>query len=313
MISELLSPFAQDVLDGLGSPRKTLPCSWLYDDLGSALFEAITLLPEYGLTRADAALLRGAATEIIHLSGDPRNIIELGSGTGTKTRHVLQAAAKQSPVDYRPVDVSPKALRECAAALGDIDRVRVQPVTADYLPGIESARRGRPGRTLVLFLGSTIGNFSPDEAVGFLRNVRERLNPGDTLLVGADLRKPREQLLRAYDDPLGVTAAFNLNLLARINRELGGKFEIRAFEHEARFDEQASRVEMHLRSRFAQSVYIAATDTTAHFREGETIWTESSYKFRREDICGIGTRAGWTAVRQWTDNQWGFAETLFRA
>lgn len=312
LVSELLTPFAQDVLDGLSCrPQKTLPCSWLYDDLGSALFETITLLPEYGLTRADSSLLRTASREIVELSGTPENIIELGSGTGSKTRHILDAAASVAPVRYFPIDVSPKALADCAAALSGIRGVFVEPVQASYLEGIERARSH--GRTLILFLGSTIGNFKPAEAVDFLREVHRRTNPGDTLLIGADLLKPLDKLLSAYDDPLGVTAAFNLNLLARVNRELGGDFDLRNFAHEARFNEQESRIEMHLRSRAPQSVHIAAADMTANFEAGETIWTESSYKFRREAICEIGQWAGWTPVRQWTDRDWGFAETLFRA
>jgi L-histidine Nalpha-methyltransferase len=314
MVSESLMPFAQDVMDGLTrSPQKTLPCSWLYDDLGSVLFEAITLLPEYGLTRADAALLRGAAQEIVEKAGVPERVIELGSGTGSKTRHILEAVTRLAPVTYVPVDVSAKALNDCAAALGGIDGVSVQPMQAQYLDGIAHARQRRDGRTLILFLGSTIGNFAPDSAVDFLRGVRLRVNSGDTLLVGADLLKPREKLLLAYDDPMGVTAAFNLNLLARINRELGGEFQLKSFAHEARFDERTSRIEMHLRSRVAQTVHIAAPHVMASFREGETIWTESSYKFRREEIRSIGEEAGWTTVRQWVDNDWGFAETLFRA
>lgn len=313
MVSELLSPFAQDVAEGLmAGPQKTLPSSWLYDELGSALFEAITLLPEYGLTRADAALLRGAAPDIVRLSGHPGCVIELGSGSGTKTRFILDAASRDSAIDYLPIDISRKALQDCSAALGSIDRVRVEPIEEQYLEGVQRARRGRRGPALVLFLGSTIGNFSPDEAVEFLRSVRQQLFPGDSLLLGADLVKPVQQLLDAYDDPAGVTAAFNLNLLGRINRELGGEFRLREFVHEARFDETASRVEMHLRSRIAQKVRIGALDLTIPFEEGETIWTESSYKFRREDIRGIAEKAGWTTVRQWADEAWGFAETLFR-
>jgi L-histidine N-alpha-methyltransferase len=319
LIAELLSPFAQDVAEGLtGTPQKTLPSSWLYDDVGSALFETITLLPEYGLTRADAALLRGAAPEIIRLAGEPDSIIELGSGTGTKTRYILEAASdrigsQDRTIDYLPIDISGAALRQCAGVLSSIAGVHIEPVEARYLEGIERARHKRGGRALVLFLGSTIGNFSSDEAVHFLRSVRQRMNARDSLLLGADLVKPRQRLLLAYDDPLGVTAAFNLNLLARINRELGGEFRITSFAHEARFNEGLSRVEMHLRSRVAQKVGIAALGLSVSFKEGETIFTESSHKFRREDICAIGEQAGWKTVRQWVDNGWGFAETLFTA
>jgi dimethylhistidine N-methyltransferase len=291
-----------------------LPSSWLYDDVGSALFEVITLLPEYGLTRADAKLLRSAASEIIRLSGRPAQVIELGSGTGTKTRHILEAAAAAaSNVDYLPIDISGAALQSCAAALQSIPGVQIEPIEARYLEGIERARCGHHGRALVLFLGSTIGNFTSVEAIDFLRGVRQRVRDGDSLLLGADLVKPRQRLLLAYDDPLGVTAAFNLNLLARINRELGGEFQLNTFAHEARFDERLSRIEMHLRSRIAQKVRIAALGLHVSFHEGETIFTESSHKFRREDICAIGEKAGWKTVRQWIDSDWGFAETLFVA
>jgi dimethylhistidine N-methyltransferase len=277
------------------------------------LFEVITLLPEYGLTRADAKLLRSAASEIIRLAGRPAQVIELGSGTGTKTRHILEAAAASSNVEYLPIDISGAALQNCAAALQSIPGVQIEPIEARYLDGIERARHGHLGRALVLFLGSTIGNFAPDEAVDFLSGVRRQLSKGDSLLLGADLLKPRDRLLLAYDDPLGVTAAFNLNLLARINRELGGEFELGAFAHEARFNERLCRIEMHLRSRVAQKVRIAALGLNLSFQENETIFTESSYKFRREDICSIGEKAGWKTVRQWTDSDWGFAETLFVA
>ena len=314
MIAELLSPFAQDVAEGLmETPQKTLPSSWLYDDVGSSLFETITLLPEYGLTRADAALLRGAADEIIQVAGEPDSIIELGSGSGTKTRYILEAAARNREIDYLPIDISGAALQGCVSALRSLAGVNIEPIEAQYLEGVERARRGQRGRALVLFLGSTIGNFSSMEAVDFLRSIRQRMNAGDSLLLGADLVKPREQLLQAYDDPLGVTAAFNLNLLARINRELGGEFDLANFAHEARFNERLSRIEMHLRSRITQRVRIAALGLSVTFEKGETIFTESSHKFRREDICAVGEQAGWTVVRQWVDTSWGFAETLFTA
>jgi L-histidine N-alpha-methyltransferase len=199
------------------------------------------------------------------------------------------------------------------ATLRSLPGVNIEPLQSQYLEGVESARQRTQGRALVLFLGSTIGNFSTEEAVSFLRSVRQRLHDGDSLLLGADLVKPRERLLPAYDDPTGVTAAFNLNLLARINRELGGEFNLHRFAHEARYNESLSRVEMHLRSRVPQRVRIAALHAAVTFQENETIFTESSHKFRREDICAIGEQAGWKTVRQWADCDWGFAETLFTA
>ena len=310
------SAFARDVSEGLmDGTRKTLPSSWLYDEVGSALFEVITLLPEYGLTRADAALLRDAAPEIVRLAGEPERVIELGSGSGTKTRYILEAAAAEQDITYLPIDISGAALSACSSLLGKLPGVSAQPLEATYLDGIEYSLRGRDAdeRALILFLGSTIGNFTPREAEDFLDAVREKLRPGDSLLLGADLVKPREQLLRAYDDALGVTAAFNLNLLGRINRELGGEFVLSRFAHEARFDERHSRIEMHIRSLTRQRVWIGALDRAVEFEDGETIWTESSHKFRPKEIAAIGERVGWEMKRQWLDPDWGFSETLFSA
>ena len=312
-LTQVNPAFAQDVAEGLSRiPQKTLPASWLYDEVGSALFEVITVLPEYGLTRADGALLRNAADEIVGAAGQPGTVIELGSGTGTKTRHVLKAAGG---VDYLPIDISRVALENCVAALRDIEGVRIEPIEATYLDGIDMAlanrHSGRPA--LILFLGSTIGNFTRSEATLFLQRIRQRVKPGDSLLVGADLVKPRTILIPAYDDPLGVTAAFNLNLLARINRELEGEFDLAQFAHEARYNERQSRIEMHLRSRIAQEVRIGALELTVAFASGETIWTESSHKFRAEEIRRMGEDAGWQCADQWLDREWGFAETLFTA
>ncbi|HKD08706.1 MAG TPA: L-histidine N(alpha)-methyltransferase [Bryobacteraceae bacterium] len=312
--SESVDPrFAQDVADGLMRPRKTLPASWLYDEVGSALFEVITVLPEYGLTRADDALLRRYAKDIIAAAGEPELIVELGSGTGTKTRHVLEAAAQWKRVDYLPIDISSSALGNCESALRSLERVSVNPIEDSYLPGLERAfaRRRSGARVLALFLGSTIGNFTRSGATDLLRCIRGLAASGDCLLLGTDLVKPRHRLIEAYDDPLGVTASFNLNLLARINRELGGEFELSTFAHVARYNEREARVEMHLRSRIAQEVEIEALDLTVAFRRGETIWTESSHKFRPDDVGRMAGQAGWTTRHRWIDGDWGFAETLF--
>jgi dimethylhistidine N-methyltransferase len=305
--------FAQDVSEGLTRPRKTLPASWLYDEVGSALFEVITVLPEYGLTRADDGLLRRYAKDIVVAAGQPELIVELGSGSGTKTRHVLEAAARWKRVEYLPIDISSAALGSCESSLRALEQVSVDPIEASYLPGLERAfaRRREGARVLVLFLGSTIGNFTRAEATDLLCFIRALAASGDCLLLGTDLVKPRARLIEAYDDPLGVTASFNLNLLARINRELGGGFELSTFAHAARYNDRASRVEMHLRSRVAQEVEIEALDLTVTFRRGETIWTESSHKFREDDVERMGEGAGWTSERRWVDNDWGFAETLF--
>jgi L-histidine N-alpha-methyltransferase len=311
--------FAADVMAGLLGPgRKTLPSQYLYDDVGSALFEVITLLPEYGLTRADSRLLARHAGEMIE--GLPRNLLiaELGSGSGTKTRHVLEAALNRpaaGALRYFPIDISSAALQQCRRALEMIPGVEIRPVEARYLDGLaETVRRRHRGQTiLLLFLGSTIGNFTPHEARVFLRQIRCALQPGDALLLGADLVKPTVQMLEAYDDPIGVTAAFNLNLLARINRELGGEFAPSTFRHEARWNERWSRIEMHLRSRFAQQVRIADLDCAIEFRGRETIFTESSHKFRPDQITSMAERAGFECRRQWIDREWPFAESLLIA
>jgi L-histidine Nalpha-methyltransferase len=306
--------FAQAVAEGLTQRgQKAIPPSWLYDEVGSALFEVITVLPEYGVTRAEAALLSNASDEIVRASSRPTAIIELGSGTGTKTRQILRAAARYNQVHYVPIDISPAALDTCSRALSGLDNVHIEPLAASYLDGVDYAMASRhPGRpVLLLFLGSTIGNFTRTEAVSFLTRISKRMQPGDYLLLGADLVKSRARLISAYDDPIGVTAAFNLNLLARINRELEGHFDVAQFVHEARYDEREARVEMHLASRLPQSVRIDALDLNIRFAAGETIWTESSHKFRAEEITRMGQRSGWNCIRQWVDGEWGFAETLF--
>jgi L-histidine Nalpha-methyltransferase len=310
------SELAQDVLTGLArAGQKELPSRWLYDELGSVLFEAITLLPEYGLTRADARLLRTCAPAVAEYMPGDVAIVELGSGTGTKTRWILEAFARRRPVDYYPIDVSATALAQCRAALESIDGLRIIESNTEYLHGLDRATAQRaPGQKfLVLFLGSTIGNFDYYAAREFMREIRTRLAPGDALLLGADLVKPLPQMLTAYDDPMGVTAAFDLNLLSRINRELDADFDLRQFAHQAIFNHEESRIEMHLRSRIAQKVNIRAIDREIAFHAGETIWTEGSYKFRREEMIDVAFNAGFEVRSQWVDSEWPFAETLMLA
>jgi dimethylhistidine N-methyltransferase len=307
--------FASDVLAGLARPaQKELPSRWLYDELGSVLFDAITLLPEYGLSRADARLLEHHSASIAAAVPGNVAIVELGSGSGSKTRWVLEAFAKRQPVDYFPIDISAKALARCVADLESIPGVRIVELHSTYLDGLtRAAARRAPGqRLLVLFLGSTIGNFDSVSARSFLRQVRDRLSSGDALLLGVDLVKPLPQMLQAYDDPMGVTAAFNLNVLSRINRELGGDFDLRQFAHQARFNHEESRIEMHLRARRRQVFNVRAIDREIRFAAGETIWTEGSYKFRRSEIIDMASAIGFEARAQWVDPEWAFAETLFR-
>jgi dimethylhistidine N-methyltransferase len=308
------SEFARDVWAGLGRDgQKTLPCRYLYDSVGSALFEAITNLPEYGLTRADARILHKHAGTLFDRLPGPLLVAELGSGTGAKTSAILQRLRLRQAVTYYPIDVSGAALASCAQCLGPL--AEVVPVESSYLEGLRVvAARRAPGETLlVLFLGSTIGNFEPAAALDFLDSVRLCLMNGDALLLGTDLVKPVEQLLAAYDDPAGVTAAFNLNLLGRVNRELGGDFNLRRFTHLARYRQHEQRIEMYLRSRVPQCVRIPAAGLTVGFAAGETIWTESSYKFRPDQISGKAAAAGFRLVDQWIDAEWPFAENLLVA
>ncbi len=309
--------FAEHVLAGLSHPtQKWLSAQYFYDDVGSSLFEAITALPEYGLTRADARLIREHASRMLGTSQAPLRIIELGSGSGLKTRWLLEAAVGTlGAVRYTPIDVSAFALELCRGTLGSVPGVEISLEQASYLPGLRRALLDRRDgeRVLLLFLGSTIGNFPLPDARQFLMEVRNLLRPEDSLLLGADLVKPVPRLIEAYDDPIGVTAAFNKNLLARINRELGGRFDLRAFAHEARFNAAESRVEMHLRSLRSQFVPITALKRSFSFLAGETIWTESSMKFTAQGIRDLAVSAGFQCAAQWIDDEWLFAESLLAA
>ncbi len=308
--------FAADVREGLSlAHQKELPSKYLYDDVGSALFEVISVLPEYGLTRADERVLRRYSDEIVDRLPRPVTVAELGSGSGKKTRYILQALAERQHTAYHPIEISSTALAMCERELGDMECVSVVGLEREYLDGLlEVAARRQEGESLfVLFLGSTIGNFDREAGTRFLKQVRRVLRPGDALLLGTDLEKPIPQLIDAYDDPLGVTAAFNLNLLARINRELDGEFDLRQFEHEARFNPGARSVEMHLRSRREQTVSVRRANLSVHFREGETIWTESSHKYSRHDVLRTAMAAGFRCEAQWLDQEWPFAESLLIA
>jgi len=308
--------FATDVRVGLTKPgQKELPSKYLYDSVGSALFEVISVLPEYGLTRADERLLRRHSEDIVARLAPPITVAELGSGSGKKTRWMLEALSRHQHISYCPIEISRAALTMCERELGDIDSVSIVGFEREYLDGLlEAAARRQAGeQLLVLFLGSTIGNFEHPADVTFLRKMRGILCPGDALLLGTDLTKPMRQLLDAYDDPLGVTAAFNLNLLARINRELDADFVLDQFEHVARFNEDVGSVEMHLRSRNKQVVSMPAASLTVTFAEGETIWTESSHKYSAAEVFRIAEKAGFRCDAQWIDEEWPFAENLLIA
>jgi dimethylhistidine N-methyltransferase len=314
--TDTLLEFAVAVSKSLGKvSQRELPSMYLYDELGTALFEAITLLPEYGLTRAELRLLRRHAGAIVEHLPPPVAVVELGSGSGRKTRWILEALADREPVAYFPIDISAAALIKCHQELGNLGAVSMVGLERSYLEGLQevAARRGPDQTLLVLFLGSSIGNFDPPAAENFLREIRRHLKPGDALLLGTDLEKSIRDMLLAYDDPTGVTVAFNLNLLARINRELGGDFILRHFEHEVRYQDRHRRIEMHLRSTRKQTVSIRAADFSCTLREGETIWTEACHKFRVEEIPGIARRTGFLCEAQWIDTDWAFAENLLIA
>jgi L-histidine Nalpha-methyltransferase len=315
MIADSARDFAADIRSGLLMPgQKELPSKYLYDSLGSKLFEAITELPEYGLTRADERLLRAHAHEIVRRIPGDVVVCELGSGSGTKTRWILEAISRRRRTYYFPIEISRAALAVCRRELADIDAIGIVGLEREYLDGLleVAARRSEGQRILLLFLGSTIGNFSHPADVDFLREIHRILQPGDALLLGTDLEKPIPQLLKAYDDPLGVTAAFNLNLLARINRELDADFDLDGFEHVAKFNSETRSVEMHLQSKQSQTVAIRGADLRITFEKDETIWTENSHKYSLADVDNMAETAGFHGEARWIDQEWPFAETLLR-
>ena len=306
--------FAHDVRIGLTAERKWLSPRWFYDELGSSLFDTICFLPEYYVMRAEAEVLTAHRMEIAAALGTNVRLVELGSGAARKTRILLDAM--KPDLEYVPVDVDASMLQRTGHdLLRDYAALRVIAVRSDFSrPSIPLSLLPRTrARTVVLFLGSTIGNLDPDQATAMLRDLRSSLSPGDALLLGADLRKPLSVLEPAYNDALGVTAAFNLNVLARINRELGGAFDLKAFEHLARYDEEHGRIEMHLVSRRAQRVRIEALDREIAFDEGERIHTESSYKHDAATLAALASAAGFTIERTWTDARRWFADVLMRA
>ncbi|HVN09597.1 MAG TPA: L-histidine N(alpha)-methyltransferase [Patescibacteria group bacterium] len=311
-----IADFAADVRGGLTKiGQKELYSKYLYDDLGSTLFEAISLLPEYGLSRAGARLLERNSEEMISLIPGPVMVAELGSGTGRKTRWMLEALARRQSVNYYPIDISRSALDRCESDLGRLESVSIVGFERAYLDGLlEVAARRWPGvRLLVLFLGSTIGNFDRPAGDEFLRRVRQILQEGDALLLATDLEKDEARVLLAYDDPTGVTAAFNLNLLARINRELGADFDLQRFDHRVRYDRAERRVEMHLRSTTDQIVRVPRAALEVRFAAGETIWTESSHKYSCGEVVEMSRRCGFRCEAQWVDAEWPFAQSLWIA
>ncbi|HYY58686.1 MAG TPA: L-histidine N(alpha)-methyltransferase [Pyrinomonadaceae bacterium] len=313
---DLRATFAADVRAGLlARPPRLFP-KYFYDDLGSQLFEAICLLPEYYLTRAENEIFALYADEIVEAAPGHRRLLEMGSGSASKTRRLVEALLKrQRELLYIPVDISPAALvTSSRVLLQSYPELRIEAYASDYYDGLAAiSRQEREGRTLALFLGSNIGNFDHTEARRFLRALRGVLRNGDALLLGADLRKEPSVLEAAYDDSLGVTSAFNLNLLARINRELDADFDPRAFKHRAVYNEEIGRIEMYLESTRAQTVRLRKLEMEVEFAEGERIHTENSYKYDLEGLSGLAAETGFERARTWLDGGERFSSNLFMA
>ena len=293
------SDFFSDVITGLSSDPRTLPCKYFYDERGAALFQKICELPEYYVTRTEIDILDRHRAEIASHLGPNIELIGLGTGAGTKTRILIEALVK--PAVYIPVDISEKQLRKSTALFHKIfPNLEVLPVCADYLqPVALPSPRQKAARNVVYFPGSTIGNFEPTEAMEFLRRIANVSGRDGGLLIGVDLRKDRRVIEAAYNDSTGVTAQFNLNLLARINREIGADFDLNRWRHRAVYNSKAGRIEMYLISETDQLVHMAEQEF--HFRSGEKIITEFSYKYTPEDFAALAREAGFEFIRMWTD------------
>lgn len=306
---------AEDVRRGLTTqPKRFLP-KYFYDELGSQLFEAICLLPEYYLTRAENEILQRYADEIVASVAGPTRLIEMGSGSASKTRLLIEALLrKQTQLLFMPVDISATALENSSRILlQSYPRLNIEAYASDYFAALAELAKEQGTHTLALFLGSNISNFDPEEALKFLRALRQVLRAGDALLLGADLKKEKSVLEAAYNDALGVTAAFNLNVLARINRELGGNFDLRAFAHRAVYNEEAGRVEIYIESCCEQTVRISTLDLEVQFAAGEQIHTENSYKYNLENIDKLAAQTGFTRAQTWQDQKQQFSSNLLLA
>ena len=304
--------FADEVRESLGAAPKFLSPKWLYDDLGSALFDAICKLPEYDLTRVEAELLAQHAADIVGSFSEPLDLFELGSGSSIKTRYVIDAIfSQQAQLRYHPIDISDDAL--ISASLSLVNRYPALEIAAhagDYYAVLERGVLPRQQRALVMFLGSNIGNYEPAEAVRLLQAVARAIEPGDAVLLGVDLKKAAETLRAAYDDATGVTAAFIKNVLGRMNRELRATFDLRAFVHRVEYDEMSGAVSSYLESLRDQNVEILALDQSYHFAQGERMHIESSYKFSFDDLAQLARVSGFALEGTWTDSQQRFCEAL---
>jgi L-histidine Nalpha-methyltransferase len=310
-----LAGLAEDVRKGLAAqPKRFLP-KYFYDELGSQLFEAICLLPEYYLTRAENEILERYSDEIISAVEGQKTLVEMGSGSASKTRLIIEALLRrQGDLLFMPVDISASALESSSRILlQSYPRLRIEAYAADYFAGLAELGKKPRRRTLALFLGSNISNFDVEEALRFLRAMRSVLQNGDALLLGADLKKDPAMLEAAYNDALGVTSAFNLNVLARINRELGGTFDLRAFRHQAFYNETGGRIEIYIESLLDQKVRIEKLDLDVEFAAGELIHTENSYKYDTAGIARLAGQTGFELSRTWLDSQERFSSNLLLA
>lgn len=307
--------FAHDVHAGLSSTPKHLFPKYLYDELGSRLFEAICEVPEYYLTRAEHEILSTHADDIVATIPDCDTLIELGSGSAEKTRKIIEAMIRRrGKLLFVPVDISVSALKESSEALlGSYPELRIHAYAAEYFQALESLPSLGRHPLLVLFLGSNIGNFEPDEGLNFLRAIRRVLRPKDALLLGADLKKDRAVLEAAYNDPLGVTRAFIVNELARINRELNANFDLWAFGLRSFYNEQIGRVEVYLESLGDQTVEIGDLDLSLRFVAGERIHMENAYKFGVDDLNRLAHNTGFKLERTWLDKEKRFSSNLLFA
>ncbi len=313
---ESVRDFAADVRRDLALDPKQLQSRYLYNGLGSALFEAICHLPWYRITRAEGRLLSNFAADMVGPAADPVTLVELGCGSGEKLAMIAESLrSRRKRVLVHLIDISPDALELSERTLGRLEHISVVGHRATYEEGLRHAARERPahGTLMTLFLGSNIGNFDRPAAQEFLREIRGTLRPGDALLLGTDLLKPESELLLAYDDPLGVTAAFNKNVLQRINTELLADFDLSAFGHRAVWSPREARVEMRLVSQCRQTVRIPRAECEVSFTAGEWIWTESSYKYQAEEVVAMGEGAGFRLHEQWIEPDARFAITLFLA
>lgn len=308
--------FASDVLHGLSQPYKSLPCKYIYDDTGTALFSRIMSLPEYYPAMCEAEILETHGASIAEtIRGGAVNLVELGAGDGRKTSILIKHLMKsENPFTYVPVDISEAAVNRCSGCLRrSFPCLQINGMVSDYFEGLKWLASRNQGKNVALFLGSTIGNFSFHERRNFLSNLRSALNPGDMVLIGFDLVKDVDLMVRAYNDSRGITARFNKNILVRINRELGGDFDPNGFRYYCTWDEASGGIQSYLISRRTQKVRIEALSTEFKFAPREAIHTESSYKFLPSQICGLAENSGFETRGEYFDSRQYFSDWLWEA